>query len=181
MTFAGPAQEPRTAGDGPVAPSIAGLKGRLLLIRPTRPVEYNVPSKLTASGTEDRMTADIIVLDGEPVFSWYSTKQSETVTMSERPAMVDGDGKVVAPATPLTIPAEFKGRYVSQKVLIKACATALDPNQPDITMALGRLQKESPAGGGNPYWFLADPTAADIALATAWETASKAAAPSPFG
>jgi hypothetical protein len=130
------------------------LRGRLLLIKPTKLEQGLVSTTLpkNSDGTpvvQDRITADVYVLDGAPLADF-------------------------AGAT------AFPGLYISQsRVVVQLSNVAQLGAKTRQTMVLGRLNtryaqgkpnptaKERKAGPGNP-WGLEDPTDADKATARAY-------------
>lgn len=170
--FAVPTEAPKE----PLAPNgtfvaVAGLKGRLLLIKP-KALEKDIPSKFKDPKTNEiknqhRLTADVTVLDGSETFTW---------------ADVEGDIQTVSVDS---IPHTFEDMFISQARIIDATEDARDPSQPNVTMTLGRLGKDGRA------WRLYAPETKDVAAARQYvlDTAqAKAAAAatastsaSPFG
>lgn len=55
-------------GSSSTYPSLKQLKGRTLIVRPTK-LEKGLPNPLQPGQTRDRMTADVVVLDGDPILS----------------------------------------------------------------------------------------------------------------
>lgn len=166
--FAAPTENPEEplAENGTFV-SVAGLKGRLLLITP-KGLEKDIPSKFKDPKTNEiknqhRLTADVTVLDGDSEFVWSD---------------VEGDiQKVSVPSIPYT----FEDMYISQGRLIDATEDARNPNKPDVKMTLGRLGKDGRA------WKLYAPNITDVTAARAYiaarlaVAASPSSAASPFG
>lgn len=132
--------------------------GRLVLITPFR-IERNVPNKLAkpdASGQlplQDRMTADVVFLDGPPF-------------------MYGGDPEGNAgPPRPhtmqATIPFEVRSMMFSNVLLISQCERSLPPPGSMVGgKVLGRLVKGEPSKPGmRPPWKLDNPTDADRQIA----------------
>jgi hypothetical protein len=131
-------------------PRIRDLYGRLLLLVP-RKLEENVPNRLQLGTTQDRLTADVIVLDGGPI------------AFGGRPENV--------PPVPhdkvAQVPHKTASQYISNRGLISQCREALAKRaQGQPGMVLGRLTvgtaKEE---GQNAPYLLTPPTDADKALA----------------
>lgn len=142
--FAGPApQQPR-------GPRLRDSYGRLLLLIPHK-VEEGVPNRLQPGTTQDRMTADVIVLDGGDIH--YGGKPEATPPVPHN--------KVSA------VPLKTDRMYISSVGLISQCREALAKRragQPG--MVLGRLTTgEQKEAGGNPPWLLTVPTEQDKAIA----------------
>lgn len=145
--FGGPA--PRA----PKGPRFREMHKRLLLILPKK-LEEGVPNRLGEPGdTQDRLTADVIVLDGDPI------------AYGGEPEKVDGKphDKVAQ------IPCKNTAMFVSYTGIVSQCREALENyknKKGGKTMALGRLGLgEVPANGGNRPWVLQDPTEQDKAIA----------------
>lgn len=145
--FSGPApQQPR-------GPRIRDLYGRLLLLVPHK-VEEGIPNRLQPGETQDRMTADVIVLDGG--------------------AIAYGGRPEATPPTPhdktANVPHRTDRMFISQAGLISQCREALAKRlrgQPG--MVLGRLRVgDAPRPGANPPYLLDPPTDADKAMARAY-------------
>lgn len=145
--FGGPA--PRA----PKGPRFREMHKRLLLILPKK-LEEGVPNRLGEPGdTQDRMTADVIILDGDPI------------AYGGEPEKVDGKphDKVAQ------IPHKNTAMFVSYSGIVSQCREALEnykAKKGGKTMALGRLGLgEVPTNGGNRPWVLQDPTEQDRAIA----------------
>lgn len=128
-------------------PRIADLEGRLLCMLP-KVFEEKIPrtGKFAKPGeTQDRMTVDIIVLDGAPFqFGGSDGKPHDKVGYA---------------------PSRFNGCYVNQTVLVSQLRDAYDRYRREGAGAVvGRLI-QGVATQGNPPWKLADPTPDEIALA----------------
>lgn len=152
-----PAAQP-SGGDDPFSgpapqqargPRLRDLYGRLLLIVPFK-VE-TVPNRLAKDGsTQDRMTADVIVLDGG------------TILFGGAPEKI--------PAVPHTKSAETPHKtdrmFISSVGLISQCRDALAKRaQGQPGMVLGRLNVGEAKGDQAPPYLLTTPTDADKILA----------------
>jgi hypothetical protein len=127
--------------------------GRLVLITPIK-VEFGIPNRLQPGTTQDRMTADVVILDGGPCA--YGGQP-------EKPGGKPHDKWA-------QVPHRTRGQYISSVGLISQCREALErrrKGQPG--MVLGRLyvgESTDPAKEG--AWLVSDPTDADKALARAY-------------
>jgi hypothetical protein len=141
--------QPATAGADPFAPPalqaerprILDLYGRLLLVIPKR-LERGVASA-TLKNTDgspqiqDRMTTDVIVLDGGPLDFGGKPEGAPPIPHTKR----------------VDTPHRFTDMYVSSKGLVSQSREALakrEAGQPG--MVLGRLTREA---GNNKPWLLA--------------------------
>lgn len=145
--FAGPApQQPR-------GPRLRDLYNRLLLVIPHK-VEEGIPNRLQPGTTQDRMTADVIVLDGGPIAYGGQPEATPPVPHSKT----------------ASVPHKTDRMYISSAGLISQCRDALAKRragQPG--MVLGRLavgEKKDPAQ--NAPWLLTPPTDADKVTARAY-------------
>jgi len=125
--------------------------GRLLLISPTK-IERNVPNKRgkpDANGqlpVQDRMTADVVYLDGPP-FMYGGDPEGFGGAPKDHTAQA-------------SIPHEALGMWLSQQVIIQQCERSIGG------MVLGRLTKGvSNTPGNRQPWKLDDPTDADRQIA----------------
>jgi hypothetical protein len=136
-------QEPR-------GPRIRDLYGRLLLLVPKR-LEEGVPNRLQPGTTQDRMTADVIVLDGGPIAYGGRPEQVPPVPHDKTAA----------------VPHKTANQYVSNRGLISQCRLALAAKATGGPgMVLGRLGVGKPGEDGqNAPYILSLPTDADKALA----------------
>lgn len=143
--FSGPApQLPR-------GPRLLEMYGRLLLMIPHK-LEQGVPNRLANKPGEvqDRMTADVIILDGGPIS--YGGKPEKTP-----PVPHDKTAQV---------PHKNERMYISSVGLISQNREALAKRlagQPG--MVLGRLAKGESTGNQEAPWILTPPTDADKAVA----------------
>jgi hypothetical protein len=130
------------------------MYGHLIMIIPKR-IEYGVESSTlkNTDGTrqkQDRLTADVIILDVSP----------------DRPLDYGGSPEKVPP-TPhskrITEPTRFVDMYLSGKGLVSQCRDALAKRQRNEPgMVLGRLTREA---GENKPWLLAPYTEEEAAVA----------------
>lgn len=115
------------------------LRGRLLMITPLKSEIVADKLSKTPGATQERITADVVVLDGSPI----------------------GPPEGEREATP----AAFDGMYFSQKALVSQLRKALKANMAGADprrMVLGRLEKEPPKEKGRyPTWVLRDFTPED--------------------
>lgn len=140
------------AKPAPKGPRLRDLYGRLLILVPSK-VE-TVPNRLGNPGeTQDRMTADVVVLDGGTVA--YGGKPEEMP-----PVPHDKTAEV---------PYKFPAMFISSVALISQCRDALAARQQGKPgMVIGRLTKGEDTGKGNPPWILTPATDADKAIGRAW-------------
>lgn len=173
-TQAPAAQQPSTAPTpfgapaAPIAkrPRILDLYGRLLLIMPKK-IE-TVPNKLAKVPGEmqDRMTADIVVLDGGPLAYGGAPEK-----MPPKPHdMV------------VQVPYLIVGLWMNQVGLVSQCREALANKLSGIpgrqTMVLGRLGVSSEAKPGQNAPYILDPAQPhENALAAQWLAEHPAAQP----
>jgi hypothetical protein len=178
VATAAPAQQyapaaPAPAGGDPFGapapradrPTMLCLPGRLLLVMPKR-MEYNVPVKNPKPGMpaqQDRLTADVIVLDGGTLHY--------------------GGDPGARPPRPHTktaeVPLRIEGMYISQKGLLSQTREAVDKlqsGQPGA-MVLGRLGWGEAKPGENAPYLLMPFTEQDAQVARAWLAANP---PTPF-
>lgn len=143
--FSGPApQLPR-------GPRLRDMYGRLLLIIPHK-LEEGLPNRLQVGTTQDRMTADVIILDGDPIHF--------------------GGAPEKVPPKPHTqfapIPHKNARMFISSVGLISQCRDALAQkvSRGRPGMVLGRLGVgEAKDEGQNAPYVLSPPTDADKVLA----------------
>lgn len=141
---------PPPAGQAYPRPKLSDLRGRLVLIRPTA-----LDRGIKAPGTDpnklqDRITADIVVLDGGALAFGGSMQQGRPNTHQD-PAM----------------PVGYKGVFLSQKSVVTQLQGYLPgPTNPAGGRCLARvgLGTSSTPGNNAPY-RLDDPSNEDIALA----------------
>ena len=169
LTSPAPAAAP-TYGDDPFGapapradrPRIMDLEERLLLITPKR-LEENVPNNLDPKNPQDRMTADVIVLDGGPVA--FGGRPEEGVPHSKQAA----------------VPMSIEGMWISNKGLVSQLREALRARLSGAGkgMVLGRLHKGPKGKYPKPPWLLTTtPTEEDKQLARAYLAATPQ---DPFG
>jgi hypothetical protein len=142
-----------------------GAGGRLLLIIPER--IQQVPDMERPSELVDRMTADVIVLDGGPLH-WGGKPH----------------GRPAVPHTKVDdVPFKIERMFVSSVGIVNQCRDALKARQNGQTagsMVVGRLSLgESKSPNRNAPYFLAKGTDQDKALARRYWQAHLAAA-NPF-
>ncbi|HEX8005208.1 MAG TPA: hypothetical protein VF482_02130 [Trebonia sp.] len=142
--FSGPApQRPR-------GPRLREMYRRLILIIPGK--LETVPNRLskTPGETQERMTADVIVLDGGPIN--YGGKP---------------EAKIPVPHDKVAnVPYVAKAMFISGVGLVSQCRDALDRRRQGLPgMVLGRLTVGEASGDKEPPWLLEPPTDADKALA----------------
>jgi hypothetical protein len=145
--FSGPAlQEAR-------GPRIRDCYNRLLLIVPHK-LEEGIPNRLQPGQTQDRMTADVVVLDGGPIN--YGGKPEATPSVPHN--------KVAG------TPHKTNRMFISQVGIISQCREALARRaQGKPGMVLGRLSVgEAPKPGQNPPYLLQPPTDADKTIARSY-------------
>lgn len=141
------------AAQRPRGPRLREMYGRLLLVIPTkleenRPTQFKNPDGTVQ--TQDRMTADVVVLDGPPIN--YGGRPEEIP-----PIPHDKVGE---------IPFRQRAMFISAAGLISQCREALAKkvSQGRPGMVLGRLTKGQDTGKGNPPWILTPATDADKAI-----------------
>ena len=139
-----PFDEPGAKGSG-AFPGVAQLKGRLVIVKPLN-LEKNVPAPGENGKTQDRITADVHVLDGEPIA-----------------AALDKDGDIKAEFDePLTAPFVLESMYLSQTVLVNQLRSAYKNDG----IVLGRIgQEPARKKGQNKPWVFENATDADKATA----------------
>lgn len=142
--------------DGPAPqatrPRVLDMYNRLVLVIPHK-VE-TVPNRLQPGTTQDRMTADVIVLDGGPL---------QYGGAPEKVPPVPHDKQV-------NVPHKIDRMFLSQAGLISQSSQALAKRQRgEPGMVLGRLTTgEASKPGHNPPWLLSPPTDADKQAARAY-------------
>jgi hypothetical protein len=134
--------------------------GRLLILRPTK-IERGIKNDLAEdpNAVQDRLTADVVVLDGPP-FPY------------------GGKPEIGQPHTHnASIPMEWPGLWLTQDLIVRQCEKSIGG------MVLGRLvlgQASKP--GRRPPWRLDDPTDSDKVIARqylAGAAVAAASAPAP--
>jgi hypothetical protein len=127
--FAAPAVIPSTF------PSLQSFHGRLVLISP-RKIEQ-VPNKQVPGKMDDRITANISVVDGlGPVPVWANRVQTGQ--------FLDGP--------------DFTGVYISQSRVVQQLTPSIPSGM--VLARVGLYKEGQPQGQGNP-WGLVDPTDED--------------------
>jgi hypothetical protein len=166
-----PAAVPATANaaddpfDNPAAqtakgPRLRDMYGRLLIVIPrkleTGVVSRNLPADPVTGQpkTQDRLTADVIVLDGGTIH--YGGKPEEQPPVAHDKAA--------------EVPVKFSGMYISAVGLISQCREALAKtvSQGRPGMVIGRLLRGQDSGKGNPPWLLQPATPEDRAIGKAY-------------
>ena len=120
-----------------------GREGRLVLVKPTK-VERDLPNNLGKPGDkQDRMTADVVILDGPPFMFGGAPEKGQPHTHNGAP------------------PYEILSMYISSGPLISQCERRIGE------YVLGRLSiRQLP--NGNTAYRLNDPTEADSDQARKW-------------
>lgn len=136
-------------------PTMLCLPGRLLLIIPKR-MEYQVPVKNPKPGMpthQDRLTADVIVLDGGTLH--YGG---------------DPQARPPRPHDKTTeVPHKIEGMYISQVGLLSQTREEIAKMQAGkVGMLLGRLGYGEATKGNNAPYLLQPFTPEDAAIARAW-------------
>lgn len=142
--------------DGPApqearGPRLRDMYGRLLLIIPLK-LEEGIPNRLGKPGdTQDRMTADVVVLDGGTIH--YGGKPEKIPSIPHTKAS--------------EVPLKNARMFISSVGLISQCRQALakkvTTGQPG--MVLGRLNVGEAKGDQAPPYLLTSPTDADKVIA----------------
>ena len=139
-------------------PRMRKMYGRLLLIIP-RKLETGVVSRTLKNNdgspaVQDRMTADVVILDGGTIA--YGGKPEAVI-----PVPHDKSAEV---------PFKVAGMYISNAGLISQCREALAKivSQGRPGMVLGRLAQGQGGTNGNPPWILTPATDADRAIGKAY-------------
>lgn len=138
------------APQAPRGPRLLDMYGRLLLIVPSK-LETGIPNRLQAGTTQDRMTADVIVLDGGPI-AFGGTPEKMPPVQHDKQAQV---------------PHRTPNMYISSTGLISQSREALAKRlRGEPGMVLGRLgvgtAKEA---GQNAPWLLTPYNEADAVIA----------------
>jgi hypothetical protein len=135
-----PFDDPGSTGGGKY-PSMAQLKGRLLLVEPTN-LEKGIPSTLEPDKKVDRVTATVHVLDGDAITDVLDKDGDSTFTFDE----------------PLVAPFVLEDMYLSQVVLVNQLRKAYKAE----VKVLGRLgQLPAQKKGNNKAWAFEIPTEQD--------------------
>lgn len=138
------------APQAPRGPRLRDMYGRLLLIIPIK-LEEGLPNRLQAGTTQDRLTADVIVLDGGPI-SFGGRPEAQPPVPHDK-----------TEATPRKSPRMF----ISAVGLISQCREALAKRlRGEPGMVLGRLSTgTAKEQGQNAPYLLIPATDADKAIA----------------
>lgn len=150
---------PATGGDDPFSgpapqqargPRLRDLYGRLLLLVPQK-LEQGIPNRLQPGTTQDRMTTDVVVLDGGPI-AFGGRPEATPPVPHDKSAQV---------------PHRTPGMYVSSAGLISQCREALTKRaQGQPGMVLGRLTTgNAKEPGQNAPWLLTPPSEQDKQVA----------------
>lgn len=138
-------------------PSAQGLHGRLVLLTPRKvePVpDPNIPGKM-----RDRMTVDVLVVDGAGPIPVFKNRQHTG-------QFLEGN--------------DFPATYMSQDRIVKQLMEALSSGG-KVLARIGLYKEGQPQGQGNP-WGLVDPTEQDAQIARqflATRTVSASVPPAP--
>jgi hypothetical protein len=157
-------------GKGTDQEQIKDWSGRLVIVTPVK-LEHNIKSQFAGNPPGDRMSVDVVILDGPPI----------TV-------VVDKDGEEVYTFPEPLVPgtnAELKAMYTSHTVLIgQLNKLMVNGESARGRMTFGRVMKLNPKPGStNKPWALGravdeKQAAKDSAVARAWVAAHPA--PDPF-
>lgn len=136
-------------------PATSSLVDHLLLFMPTK-LEPGIPKpNATAGETQDRLTANVLLImapgnaTGNLTFQWFDRTKN---AMQSQAGFVDDAGNVTGPFT--HDPANgkflvFKGYALYSGAIIDPLKICLDPARPDVTMVPGWIRMaESKAGRG---------------------------------
>lgn len=138
-----PFAEPGPVGSGGKNPSFAQLKGRLLLITPTA-LDKGITSPMKKD-PHDRITADVVILDGDPIKGVLNKDNEVTHVYDE----------------PITAPHKIENMWISQAVLVNQLRNAHKSGG----MVLGRVNQLPARPGQSKAWTLESPEEADKAEA----------------
>jgi len=144
------------APQAPRGPRLREMYGRLVIIMPKtvekdRPTQFKNPDG--SQQKQDRMTADVIVLDGGTIH--YGGRPEDIPSVPH--------DKTAEP------PAKWADMFISAAGLISQCREALAKRQAGQPgMVLGRLTKGQDTGKGNPPWILTPATDADKVIGKAY-------------
>lgn len=134
-------------GSASTFPAMKQLRGRTLIIRPTK-LETGLPNTLQPGTTYDRMTADVIVLDGEPI-----------------EGRLDDDDNLTPFDEPLVAPFKLESMYISGAKLITECKGKLPRGEQPAGLVIGELTKLPPQKAGRKgAWSLKTATDEQKAL-----------------
>lgn len=143
-------------------PRIMDIPGRLVLVRPVKPSEqqpaHPAARKVNPNATVERMTADLVVLDGGSYAYGGKPEDGVAHTLMGEPGTV------------------WRKMWITQTALVNQCQPKYRTARP---WTLGRIMKgEKPADGGNAPWVLEPATDADRLIARRWLAANP---DDPFG
>lgn len=143
--FSGPAPQ------APRGPRLRDMYGRLILLVPHK-LEEGIPNRLGPAGSvQDRLTADVVVLDGGPI-AFGGAPEKVPPRPHDKSAAV---------------PHKNARMFISSVGLISQCreAIAKKVTQGQPGMVLGRLGVGEAKGEQAPPYLLTPPTDADKAVA----------------
>jgi len=137
----------------PRSPRFRELYGRLIILVPKRLEKGLVSGRFKnpdgSAVIQDRMTADLIVLDGG------------TIHYGGEPEKVPP----IAHDKTAEVPARWNDTFISFAGIISQCRDALAARAAGRPgMVIGRLTKGTDSGKGNPPWLITPATDADKAL-----------------
>lgn len=150
----GGADAPQTAGTAPTITHMMMQPGRLVAIIPTR-LERNVKAPGNEGNTQDRITADVLIIDGGPITyggkPWARPPVPDTHVVQQLPYL----------ATNV---------WISNKILVTQLERKVGSG-----IVVGRLIYGEARGGNNaPYKLTEDPTPEEVAFVTQWWAAYQA-------
>ena len=135
-------------GSGSAYPTLKQLKERLLIVIPQR-LERGLPNTLNPGQTRDRLTANVVVLDGDSIDK-----------------RIDDDDNEFPFDEPLVPPFKLDDMYLSGAKLISETKHKLPHGEKPAGMVLGRLTKLKPLKAGQKgAWSLVAASDADKAKA----------------
>lgn len=150
-------------------PRVRDIHGRLLLIVPEKVERVPNKNKDAKPGEmQNRMTADVIVLDGGPL------------NYGGTPEKLNG-----APHNKVAqLPMRIEGLYISAVGVVSQCRVALHnrlTGTPGVTMVVGRLLAgEAKDEKSSPPYYISEPTDDEKALARAYLAANPIKPADPF-
>ena len=128
-------------------PAMKQLRGRVLIVHPTK-LEAGLPNTLQPGTTYDRMTADVIVLDGDPITGRLDDDDNET-PFDE----------------PLVPPFKLESMFISGAKLITECKGKLPRGEQPAGLVIGKLTRLAPQKAGRKgAWSLETATDEQKAL-----------------
>jgi hypothetical protein len=138
----------------PKGPRMRDMYGRLLLVIPFK-LEEGIPNRLGKPGdTQDRLTADVIVLDGGTIHYGGAPEKVPAVPHNKS----------------AEVPLKRSRMFISNAGIISQCRQALAKKLTTGTpgMVLGRLAVGEAKGDNNPPYLLQPATDADKQVARAY-------------